>query len=101
ASLMASPAAPVGAPPPFGDSERQYRLWFQICADWLNSLPSALRISSSSERFSSGVPATIWLVVSTYALWCLPWWYSKVSAERCGASASVEYGSSGREKAML
>ena len=56
-----------------------------------------LRISSSIESIcSSSWPSIAALSLSTYVLWCLPWWISIVLASMCGSRAEWSYGRSGR-----
>jgi hypothetical protein len=55
----------VGSPPPVGDIECQKNVWFQIWAAWLNTPPSVVRMSSSSDLFASGLPSVSWFSFTT------------------------------------
>src|SRR5690348_9392366 len=83
----------------------QKKLWFHSCALLLNSLLSPFFLASRTTwRIEAPFsPCSLWissLVLLTYALWCLPWWYCSVSADMYGASASSAKGSGGRTKAI-
>src|SRR5579863_5311631 len=55
-ALIASASAPVGAPPPFGDRLFQKNVWFQTCAELLNTPPDDFFTISSRDMFSNSVP---------------------------------------------
>src|SRR5690348_10444194 len=55
-ALIASPSAPLGAPPPCGLRQFQKNVWFQTCAELLNTPPDDFLMISSSCRFSNSVP---------------------------------------------
>jgi len=78
-AMIAAAIAPVGLPPALGAIEFQKNVWFQTCAELLKTFfsfawPCDALTTSSSDIDSYFVPETNLLWLSTYALWCLPWW---------------------------
>src|SRR5690606_8478198 len=99
-------SAAGGVRPPLGFRLCQKNVWFHTCAELLNTptlsaLPADSRMIFSSGSPSSGVPAISLFRLSTYALWCLPWWKLSVLALMTGSSALSGKGSGGRVMELL
>ena len=73
---------------------RRQRMPVEIVVPGLRGVVEELAGGSSAPRPRACAPAhrapsaSSWFMVSTYFLWCLPWWSCSVSAEMTGASAS-------------